>query len=175
MIERRCIACGERLPPGSHAGRKFCPEICDHRRRPAPAIYRFISPDGRCYVGSASDVRMRNRGGLSRSNSWIAEVVEKHPLETWTFEVLEELLPGCSKEALRRAEQRHIERFRSWDRQHGFNMHPAVWFGETPGILAARERRAEQTRQMIRRITVMRRQREAVWRAGREPPPDHRT
>ena len=65
--------------------------------------------------------------------------------------MLEELTPGCSEQAMRHAEQRHIERLRSWDRRHGFNMHPAVWFGDTPGILAARARRAEQTREIILR------------------------
>ena len=79
---RRCLACGEPLPPGSHGRRKFCPEKCDHKRRPAPAIYRFVCPDGRSYVGSAADIRTRNRSGLSRSNRWIDKAIATYPLAT---------------------------------------------------------------------------------------------
>lgn len=156
---RHCAACGEALP--AYRRRKFCEERCDHRKRPAPAVYRYIAPDGRCYVGSVSDIRTRDRRGLSRSNSWINEAIEQFPAELWRFEVLEELPPGCSEHSLRSAEQAHIERLRSWDLAHGFNCHPAVWFGNTPGILAARERRAEQTREMLRE----RKRSEAVWQA----------
>lgn len=145
---KSCAACGEPLPAGSHASRKFCAERCDHRKRPAPAVYRYVAPDGRCYVGSVSDIRTRDRRGLSRSNSWIDEAPQKFPAKLWRFEVLKKLPPGCSERSLRRAEQFYIERLRSWEPAYGFNCGPAVWFGNTPGILAAWARRAEQTRRM---------------------------
>jgi hypothetical protein len=116
----------------------YCPEVCDHRRRPAPAVYRYICPDGRAYVGHTGNHHIRDRHGLSRSNPWIAKAIEQYPLEKWTFEVLEELPPGCPKETLRRAEQKHIERLRSFLPEHGFNIHPAWWSGDTPGVLAGR-------------------------------------
>ena len=40
------------------------------------------------------------------------------------------------------AEQHHIERLLSWMPEHGFNIYPAVWFGDTPGVLAGRARRS---------------------------------
>jgi hypothetical protein len=123
--ERRCLACGEFLPPGTNAGRKYCHEVCDHRRRPAPAVYRYICPDGRSYVGRTGNHRIRDRHGLSRSKPWIDEAIVTRPLETWAFEVLEVLPAGCSKETLRRAEQHHIERLRAFLPEHGFNIRPA--------------------------------------------------
>ena len=43
-----------------------------------------------------------------------------YPSETWTYEVLEKLPPGCSEETMLHAEQSHIERLRSWMKEHGF-------------------------------------------------------
>jgi hypothetical protein len=114
-----CAACG-RL-----GVRKFCSDEC--RTRPAPAVYRFVCPDGRSYVGSSANHLTRNKNGLDRRNPWMIAAFEQHPPETWNFEVLEKLQPGCSKEDLREAEQRHIERLRSWDIEIGFNIYPAVW------------------------------------------------
>jgi hypothetical protein len=119
--ERRCVAC-DRL-----SSREFCSMDC--RGRPAPAVYRFICPDGRSYVGSVSDSRHRNgRSGIARSNPWINAALIEHPVETWSYEVLERLPGGwrCSKRELREAEQHHIERLRSWMPEHGFNMQPAL-------------------------------------------------
>jgi hypothetical protein len=160
--ERRCLACGDFLPPGTNAGRLYCYEVCDHRRRPAPAVYRFICPDGRCYVGHTGNHRLRNRHGLKRFNPLIDEAMATYLPETWTFEVLEELSHGCSKETLRCAEQRHIERLRSFQPEHGFNIYPAWWFGDTPGVLAGRARRAEETRQMLRKKTAMRKRQRPI-------------
>lgn len=130
--ERHCAACGKPLPAKSHTRRKFCPEKCGHMKRPAPAVYRYVCPDGRCYVGSVANHRNRNNCGLSRSNPWIDEAVATYPVETWSFEILKKLPPGCTEQRLRRAEQRCIERFRSWNPERGFNVHPAWWFGNTP-------------------------------------------
>ena len=112
---------------------------------------------------SATPAIITNRPGLSRSNPLIDAVIATHPLETWTFEVLEELPPGCPKETLRRAEQRHIERLRSFQPERGFNIYPAWWFGTMPGVLAGRARRAEETRKMLKRKIAMHRQRDAIF------------
>lgn len=153
QVLKRCIACGRPLPAGSHGRRMFCPEVCGHRKRPAPAVYRYTAPDGRSYIGSAGNIGKRDQRGLGRSNSWLIEAFVEYPPEMWTFEVLKMLPPGCSKQRLRRAEQRYIERYRSWSPEHGFNIFPAVWFGGTPGVLASRARRAEQVRKdIVRRI-----------------------
>lgn len=88
-----CLACGKPLPVGQ--GRKYCgPVSCAPRKRPAPAVYRYVAPDGRSYVGSISDVRVRDRAGLARSNEWIDKALATYPLETWRFEILERLPVG---------------------------------------------------------------------------------
>jgi hypothetical protein len=58
-------------------------------------------------------------------NSRLAAALAKYPADTWTFEVLQALPGGCSKSDRVRAEQRHIDRLRSWDPAHGFNMNPS--------------------------------------------------
>jgi hypothetical protein len=81
-----------------------------HRPNKCPAVYRFVCPDGRSYVGAAGNCRKRGR--INRSNARLRAAFELHPPETWTFEVLERLPPGCFTEALREAEQHHIDRTR---------------------------------------------------------------
>src|SRR5262249_54391981 len=97
--------------------RKHC---CECRWQ--TAVYRFVCPDGRSYVGSTHDLRTRAVKGLLRSNRRIKEVIEKYPPETWRFEVLE-LLPSRRPfhEAVE-AEQRHIDRLGTLDPARGFNM-----------------------------------------------------
>ena len=154
---RRCMACGGVLPATPQGRLMFCPTKCAPRKRPAPAVYRFVCPDGRCYVGHTANHHKRDRRGLERSNLWIDEALLTYPPETWTYEVLEKLPPGCSKKTLCHVEQQHIERLRSWMPEHGFNIHPAWWFGTTPGVLAGRVRSAEQTRKTMRRSWSLRR------------------
>lgn len=89
----------------------------------APAVYRFICPDGRSYVGSVRNGHSRTR--IARSNSRLASAFKQYPLERWTYEVLERLPRGCSKLDLRAAEQRHIDRLRSWAPDAGFNINVA--------------------------------------------------
>jgi hypothetical protein len=135
---KRCVAYDEPMSVQLHGSRKYC-DACS-----APAIYRFVCPDGRSYVGSTSYPRDRNLRGLERSNSWLLEAFERHPPETWTYEVLEKLPYGCSKEEVLDAEQQHIERLGSWMKEHGFNIHPAVWEGNSPAISAGRARREQE-------------------------------
>jgi hypothetical protein len=120
-------------------GRTYCPRS-ECRRIRFPAVYRFVCPDGRSYVGAVCD--SRKRGGIQRSNPRLLAAFELHPPETWIFEVLERLPPGCSIQTLREAEQRHIDRLRSWLPEFGFNMAPAVWTADGPAQRAARQRAA---------------------------------
>jgi hypothetical protein len=90
--------------------------------------YRYVAPDGRCYVGSTSDIRKRDQRGIDRSNPWLREAFEAHPPETFRFEVLKTLPPGCSEQRMRRAEQRYINKFKSWDPAYGFNIFPACFW-----------------------------------------------
>jgi hypothetical protein len=143
MSERPCCACGRPFdfPNGQS---KYCPECWPAK---FPIVYRFICPDGRSYVGSVADGRNRNgRGGISRANSRLLDAFEQYPPETWIYEILEQLPPGCSDQVIREAEQRHIDRLRSWDPAVGFNMHPAIWEGEGPAQQAARQWRVEINR-----------------------------
>lgn len=124
-------------PFAGHGLRRFCSERCRQAR--APAVYRFVCPDGRCYIGGVSDSRRRADSGIARSNSRLVVAFERHPPETWVYEVLERLSPGCSKRELHEAEQRHIDRWRSWSPESGFNIYPAIWTGDGPAQRAARD------------------------------------
>ena len=84
--------------------------VLPHCRTPR-GVYRFIAPDGRSYVGSCTEIDRHGRQGLGRSNSRMVEVFDRHPPETWKFDIMERLPPGCSKADRRAAEQRHIDRF----------------------------------------------------------------
>jgi hypothetical protein len=144
-IIKRCSAC--RAIIGEFGLYEHAPIFCSNRcpKRSVPGVY----------VGSVEDIRRKNQRRLSRSNSWLLEAFKQYPPETWTYEVLQKLPQGSSPEKRRRAEQRYIERFRSWDPKRGFNIYPAVWFGNTPGVLAARERYAEQVRSRRLREAAM--------------------
>jgi hypothetical protein len=104
-----------------------------------PVVYRFISPDGRSYVGSTKYSRERSSGGIQRSNPRLLAAFEQYPPETFVFEILERLPPDCGVWKLRKAEQRHINRLRSWKPEAGFNMHPAIWQGDGPSQRAGRQ------------------------------------
>src|SRR5262249_28690167 len=102
----------------------ICPDGC------GPGVYRFICPDGRSYVGSRRWLERRKRIGMQPSNKRLQSILVKYPSEMWTFEIIE-LIPwrmytrplGNTYER----EQYHIERLRSWDPAHGFNMEAACW------------------------------------------------
>jgi hypothetical protein len=124
MSERPCCACGRLFTPCNWQN-KYCREC----RRGVPIVYRYICPDGRSYVGAVGDGRRRDVYGIKRSNARLLDAFEQFPPETWTFEVLERLPPGHSFQHyrdLREAEQRHIDRLRSWDPVFGFNIQPAI-------------------------------------------------
>jgi hypothetical protein len=147
---RACHRCGQLFAPHRHLTR-YCPPCWVVRNNgPAtPGIYRFICPDGRSYVGGVSD--LRNRGDkLARSNARIDAALARYPSETWSFEILQRLPPGCSRQDLRRAEQNHIDRLRTWEPEHGFNVTPAVWDGDGPAQRAGRTLLAERNRECIR-------------------------
>jgi hypothetical protein len=59
-----CKTCGE--PFISRQGRQYCPRP-ECRRNKSPAVYRFVCPDGRSYVGAVGD--SRKRGDIQRSNA----------------------------------------------------------------------------------------------------------
>jgi hypothetical protein len=126
MSERPCHACGRAFDFSKRGRSKFSPEC-----RPAvfPIVYRFICPDGRSYVGAVADGRHRSDHGVARLNSQLLAAFKQYPPEWWSYEVLERPPPGCSWHDRREAEQRHIDRLRSWDPTAGFNMQPAIWQG----------------------------------------------
>ena len=122
-IINTCKTCGELFALFRKIS--YCSTDCWNRR--APAVYRFSCPDGRSYVGAVGDIRKRNARGVDRSNSRLAAAFAQYPPESWIFEILEVLPPGCTVQELRAAEQRHMERLHSLDPQHGFNIWPAIW------------------------------------------------
>jgi len=88
-------------------------------------VYRFIAPDGRSYVGAVRDGRNRAKHGIARTNQRLEEAFRQYPPETFRSEILEEVPGWPSRDELAKAEQRHINRLRSWDPKYGFNM--CVW------------------------------------------------
>ncbi len=111
---QRCVTC--RGPFVQQERRQiYCSTPC--RENPNPAVYRFVASDGRCYVGSTGNYKRKPCINIKRRNQRLLNYSS-----TWTFEILEELKRGCTTAKLREAEQKHIERLRSWDPQHGFNM-----------------------------------------------------
>jgi hypothetical protein len=119
-----CTICGDEFE--THSIRAlYCP---DCKLTISPIVYRFIAPvpDGRSYVGSMCDGRTRANDGVARSNSRLEEAFAQYPPEMWTYEVLEQLPQGCSRQELVEAEQRHIDRLQTYLPEFGFNMKPAV-------------------------------------------------
>jgi hypothetical protein len=130
-----CKACGR--PFRSMRRRRYCSLEC--RRAKAPAVYRFVCPDGRSYVGSRRDIRHRRNEGVTDQNRRLAAALNQYSSDSWTYEVLEALPAGCSDKMRLAAEQRHIDRLRSWSPEAGFNAFPAVWDGDGPAQRAARQ------------------------------------
>ena len=125
--ERLCHDCQRPFNPTNRLN-KYCCECRQFR----PIVYRYVAPDGKSYVGAVGDGRNRNKYGIRRSNARLLEAFKQYPPETWTFEVLEWLPLGHSFQDYRNkdeAEQRHIDRLRSWDPAFGFNMQPVAFQG----------------------------------------------
>jgi hypothetical protein len=137
-----CKACGEPCASLAH-NRLYCDQ-CQCAK--APAVYRFVCPDDRSYVGAVSDIRRRADHGIQRSNTRLRLAFEQYPPETWRYEVLELLPPGCSKRKLHAAEQRHINRLRSCEPDSGFNVAPAYLF--------PKQRRARYEAAALKRLTA---------------------
>jgi hypothetical protein len=128
------MTCGR--PFETHRGCLYCSPKCrnekyQHQRR--PAVYRFVCPDGRSYVGAVQDIRWRGNG-FQRLNARLLAAFEQYPPETWTYEVLERLTPACPERELREAEQRHIDRLQSRSPESGFNIYPAVGKAESQNM-----------------------------------------
>ena len=128
-----------------------------------PGVYRFVCPDGRSYVGSRLNVTKRERAGIRAQNSRLAKTLKKYPPHTWRFEILERLRPGCATEQLRTAEQRWIDRLRTWSASSGFNMLPAVYAGDGPAQKAGRRFK----RKILSEMKERQREFLQAWRAER--------
>jgi hypothetical protein len=106
----------------------WCTSICSPQCRAAksPVVYCYTCPDGRKYVGAVLDSTHRFKNGFQRESAVLREAFKQYPPETWTYEILERLDPGCPEILLRVAEQLHINRLRTLDPKFGFNMNPAI-------------------------------------------------
>jgi hypothetical protein len=77
-----CKSCGQPFDSAHH--RRL---YCDDCRQTPPAVYRFVCPDGRNYVGSFFYLyHSRNNHGIGRSNKRLLAAFEQHSPETWTYE-----------------------------------------------------------------------------------------
>jgi group I intron endonuclease len=111
------------------------------------AIYRFVSPSGRCYVGSAVDYPKRRRDHLhllrkGRHHSLKLQNAWNKYGEQLVFELLE-LVPDLSKLVSR--EQYHMDALDVY--RSGYNMAPLA--GSTLG-----RRHSEETKQQLREINL---------------------
>jgi hypothetical protein len=154
MWTLHCKICGAVFD--GHRSRNYCSDLCQFgTTESGPAVYCFTCPDGRKYVGSRVNIRNRKQLGVHRphANPRVLKALKRYPPETWIFEILERMPRGILLEDLLRAEQRHIERLRSWNPLFGFNIFPAIWENDTPGVRAGREylRAAWRSRQNKRR------------------------
>jgi hypothetical protein len=122
---RRHITCATccRSFAADHWLQKYCSQRCAVAK--APVVYRYICPDGRSYVGAVANEQYRFQNGIQRNNPLLREAFTQYPSETWTYEILERLRPGCSEDELRVAENHHINRLRTLDPKYGFNIYPA--------------------------------------------------
>jgi hypothetical protein len=115
-----CAACGRPIAGADRGWRRhYCSREC--KRRPAPAVFRFVCPDGRSYIGCVADVRERSKHGPTYATAQITDALRQYPPKQWTFEVLERLPPGCSRQTMLAAKRRHIARLRTWSLEGGFN------------------------------------------------------
>ncbi len=131
MSQLDCKSCGQPFTP-PYGNQRNCDECLQKIRAYSPAVYRWVAPDGRSYVGSTVHSFIRHTVGLDRKNRRIDAALKEYPQETWAYEVLEQLDPECSEAELRLAEQQHIERLRTWMPEYGFNMTPAVLEAASP-------------------------------------------
>jgi len=97
-------------------------------------------------------VTVREREGINPSNhrwttfnSRVEAALAIYPAELWTFEVLQRFRAHCPKAIRLRAEQQHIDRLRSWDPAHGFNMNPAHYGTASPECIEAYRQRIRAT------------------------------
>src|SRR5262249_40278557 len=76
-----CLTCGRRLAASYHGSCRYCSRHC--RTYKLPAVYRWVCPDGRSYVGSTYNHELRLRcWGLKPSNSRLASALKKYPAQT---------------------------------------------------------------------------------------------
>jgi hypothetical protein len=86
--------------------------------------------------------------------------LEQFPLDQWAFEIIERLLPNCSRSKLREAEQRHIRRLNTCDPKFGFNVYPATLKTKEEKLAAGRlkyHRYCERKRagqKLIKRLVI---------------------
>jgi hypothetical protein len=155
-----CQACG--VPFLGARWRVYCSEQC--RKMKAPAVYRFVCPDGRSYVGSRCDIRFRTRYSIG-NNQRLKRALTQYPAETWVYEVLQTFPSSISTQELRTAEQHHIERLRTWDPRHGFNVMPAARPVNGPFRKAVQKMYIMRNRAMHKRLKIQRAEWEAKWKA----------
>jgi hypothetical protein len=77
-----CPTRGQSFP--KYRRKKYCSDHC--RIAKAPAVYRFVCPDGRSYVGSRLNIKNRERDGIGPQNLWLRKALKRHPPEAFRFE-----------------------------------------------------------------------------------------
>jgi hypothetical protein len=109
MNQLACKSCGRQFMPPRGGCYRHCAECRSKIKAYSPAVYRWVAPDGRSYIGSTVHSFTRPAAGLDRKNRRIDAALKEYPPETWAYEVLERLDPGCPEAELRLAESETSE------------------------------------------------------------------
>src|SRR4249920_2896580 len=99
------------------------PGMTPHEQREA-IVYAWICPDGRKYIGAVSNGNDRSKR-VERRNDRIAEALEKHPENTWKYELLARLPRSKATAYLHTIEQMYIDMYQTMDPRYGFNIRHA--------------------------------------------------
>ena len=117
-------------------------------------IYKISNPKkDKVYIGSSFNIRKRWKAhraalrGKKHINRYLQSSANKHGLSKLKFEVVEFVEPNENKEELREylisREQYWIDKFKSTDRRHGYNLSPTA--GSVLGVKHSIEARARMS------------------------------
>ena len=84
LSNRRGRTCAQWFEPPRRGQKIYCSKHCVTAK--APAVYRFICPDGRSCVGSRLKIKNRKRDGIGPQNPWLRKALKRHPPEAFRFE-----------------------------------------------------------------------------------------
>lgn len=92
-------------------------------------LYRHVSPEGKTYIGITSRplwVRWQKGGSAYRKNPYFAEDIRRFGWDSFKHESLKE---GLTQEEAEALEVEYIEKGRTYEREHGYNIKIGTAYG----------------------------------------------